>query len=277
MSRDRRSTGAEGELLERMRVHGPLDLTDHDTAETFGWVKARAKDDLDDTLAAAAELQKRLFAERRRALLVVLQAMDAGGKDGVIRSVFTGINPAGVAVHSFGVPSEEEAEHDFLWRVHRDCPRRGTIGVFNRSHYEDVLVVRVKQLVAPERWQPRYELIRQFEAALAAEGTTVVKLFLHVSKEEQRARLQDRIDAPEERWKFRLGDLDDRARWDDFMAAYRDALDRTSTSEAPWYVVPGDRKWVRNLAVAKILHHHLTLLDPRYPEPEGDFTGLVVT
>ncbi|MGI9029805.1 MAG: PPK2 family polyphosphate kinase [Ilumatobacteraceae bacterium] len=260
-----------------MRVEQPLDLAQHDTAETFGWTKDEAKAELAERLEVVAELQKRLFAERRQAVLVVLQAMDASGKDGVIRSVLTGINPAGVSVHSFGVPSEEELEHDFLWRVHAACPRRGTIGVFNRSHYEDVLVVRVKQLAPPERWQPRYELIRRFEAGLIAEDTAIVKLFLHVSSNEQRQRLQDRIDSPDERWKFRLGDLDDRARWDDFMAAYRDALERTSTSDAPWYVVPGDRKWVRNLAVAKILEHHLTALDPQYPEPEDDLTGLVVT
>ncbi len=158
----------------------------HDTSETFGWDKAEAKEALGPELEQLAELQKRLFAQRRQAVLVVLQAMDAAGKDGVIRSVFTGINPAGVAVHSFGVPSEEEAEHDFLWRVHQACPRRGTIGVFNRSHYEDVLVVRVKELAPPERWQARYELIRRFEAGLVAEDTAIVKLFLHVSADEQR-------------------------------------------------------------------------------------------
>ncbi|MGI9052186.1 MAG: polyphosphate kinase 2 family protein, partial [Ilumatobacteraceae bacterium] len=153
----------------------------------------------------------------------------------------------------------------------------GTIGVFNRSHYEDVLVVRVKQLAPPERWRARYDLIREFERSLVAEGTAVVKLFLHVSKEEQGRRLQDRIDSPDERWKFRLGDLDDRARWSDFMTAYHDALERTSTPDAPWYVVPGDRKWVRNLTVAHILHHHLTQLDPHYPEPAEDLTGVVIT
>jgi len=264
-------------MLAQTRVDGSLDLAEHHPDETFGWDKDDAEDALGEVVEELAELQQRLFAEHERALLVVLQAMDAGGKDGVIRTVLNGINPAGVAVRSFGVPSEEEADHDFLWRIHHACPARGTIGVFNRSHYEDVLVVRVKQLAPPERWRARYDLIREFERSLVAEGTAVVKLFLHVSKEEQGRRLQDRIDSPDERWKFRLGDLDDRARWSDFMTAYHDALERTSTPDALWYVVPGDRKWVRNLAVAHLLHHHLTALDPHYPEPADDLTGIVVT
>jgi PPK2 family polyphosphate:nucleotide phosphotransferase len=271
-----RSSGDDASVVDRLRVQQPLDLAAHDPAATLGWTKSTARSELAATLDVLAELQKRLFAERRQALLVVLQAMDAGGKDGVIRNVFTGINPAGVSVQSFGVPSEEEAEHDFLWRVHHVCPRRGTIGVFNRSHYEDVLVVRVKQLAPPERWRARYEIIRRFEAGLVAEDTAIVKFFLHLSKEEQRARLQDRVDSPDERWKFRLGDLDDRALWDDYQTAFRDALERTSTSDAPWYVIPADRKWVRDLAVAKILHHHLSALDPQYPEPERDVSGIVV-
>ena len=276
MPADRVRPRSDDAVVRAMRVEQPLDLSAHDTSETFGWDKEEAKEALRPELEQLAELQKRLFAQRRHAVLVVLQAMDAAGKDGVVRSVFTGINPAGVAVHSFGVPSEEESEHDFLWRVHQVCPRRGTIGVFNRSHYEDVLVVRVKQLVPPERWQARYELIRRFETGLVAEDTAIVKLFLHISADEQRQRLQDRIDSPDERWKFRLGDLDDRARWDDFMAAYHDALERTSTGDAPWYVVPADRKWVRNLAVAKILRHHLSAIDPQYPEPEDDLSGVEV-
>ncbi len=247
------------------------------TDTTFGWEKEAAKLELGTEKEALAELQKRLYAERQRAVLVVLQAMDAAGKDGVIRSVMTGINPAGVSVRSFGVPTEEEAEHDYLWRLHQACPRRGVIGVFNRSHYEDVLVVRVKRLVPPARWRPRFDHIRDFERQLGDEGTTIVKLFLHISFEEQRQRLQDRIDSPDERWKFRRGDLEDRALWPKYMQAYREALERTSTRAAPWYVVPADRKWVRNLAVARILRRTLERLDPRYPEPEDDLTGLVVT
>jgi PPK2 family polyphosphate:nucleotide phosphotransferase len=202
--------------------------------------------------------------------------MDAGGKDGVLREVMTGLNPAGVRVASFGVPSDDERAHDYLWRVHRETPPRGQIGVFNRSHYEDVLVVRVKKLVPSRTWRRRYDHIRRFERLLVDEGTAVVKVFLHVSKEEQRQRLQDRVDTPEERWKFRRGDLDDRALWDDYMAAFRDAMAATSRPEAPWYVVPADRKWVRNLCVAHILHDVLTRLDPQYPEPEEDIEGLIV-
>jgi PPK2 family polyphosphate:nucleotide phosphotransferase len=170
-----------------------------------------------------------------------------------------------VHVSSFGVPSEEERAHDYQWRVHRRCPERGTIGVFNRSHYEDVLVVRVKEIVPRSTWRRRYRHIREFERMLVDEGTSVVKLYLNVSNEEQRLRLQDRIDSPDERWKFRRGDLDDRALWDDYRAAFTDAMRETSTDDAPWYVVPGDRKWVRNLVVAKILRDLLERLDPHYP------------
>ena len=271
------SSSSRLDVLARMRVEGDLELGDHRSDETFGWSKKQAKQDLAVEVAAVAELQKRLFAGSDRALLVVLQAMDAGGKDGVIRSVMSGINPAGISVTSFGVPSETELAHDYLWRIHPACPARGHIGVFNRSHYEDVLVVRVKNLVPEERWRRRYGHINAFEAHLDAEGTTIVKLYLNVSFEEQRARLQDRIDSPDERWKFRLGDLDDRALWPEYMKAYRDALAETSTAYAPWYVVPGDRKWVRNLAVAHILRDALERIDPRYPEPEKGIEGVVVT
>jgi PPK2 family polyphosphate:nucleotide phosphotransferase len=266
----------DARLLDRMRAGTTLRLDDHDAAETFGWQKAAATDDLGTHLKAVAELQKRLFAEGTRAVLLVLQAMDAGGKDGVIREVLTGLNPAGVRVTSFGVPSDTELAHDYLWRIHQHCPERGTIGVFNRSHYEDVLVVRVKQLVPAARWRKRYAHIRGFEQLLADEGTTIVKLYLNVSDEEQRRRLQDRVDSPDERWKFRTGDLEDRALWDDYMAAFQDALRKTSVEHAPWYVVPGDRKWVRNLAVARILRYHLEQLDPQYPPPEPGVEGIVV-
>ena len=265
------------DLLARMRVGGDLDLEDHDPGETFGWAKEQAQAAVKEEVEAAAELQTRLFAEGERALLVVLQAMDAGGKDGLIRTVLTGINPAGIRVTSFGVPSDTELAHDYLWRVHPACPPRGQIGVFNRSHYEDVLVVRVKELVPEEQWRRRYEHIRAFERLLVDEGTAIVKLFLTISKEEQRERFQDRVDSPDERWKFRLGDLEDRALWPQYMAAYREALAETSTDDAPWYVVPGDRKWVRNLAAAHILHDALERLDPRYPEPEDGIEGLVIT
>ena len=263
-------------LLELVHADRHLDLAAHDPGETFGWDKESAGAELGAELDRLAELQTLLFAEGTRSLLVVLQAMDAGGKDGTLREVFTGLNPAGVRVVSFGVPSDVELAHDYLWRIHQNTPANGQITVFNRSHYEDVLVVRVKKLAPPELWRKRYAHIRQFEQLLVDEGTTIVKLFLHISAEEQRERLQDRIDSPDERWKFRLGDLDDRKLWPEYMKAYRDALARTSTPDAPWYVIPGDRKWVRNLTVAKILRHTLERLDPQRPKPEPGIEGLVV-
>jgi PPK2 family polyphosphate:nucleotide phosphotransferase len=276
VARRRKPVTSTRRLVERVRVGDDLDLAEHRPGETFGWTKETAKAELDVERERLAELQKMLYAEAARSVLVVLQAMDAGGKDGVLREVFTGLNPAGVRVNAFGVPSAEELGHDFLWRIHRHTPAKGQIGVFNRSHYEDVLVVRVKQLVSPAVWRKRYAHIRRFERVLSDEGTAIVKLFLHTSSEEQRQRLQDRIDSPDERWKFRLGDLEDRKLWPDYMRAYRDALARTSTAGAPWYVVPGDRKWVRNLTVARILRHTLERLDPHYPEPEEGIEGLIV-
>ena len=265
-----------GDVVGTCRAGARVVLARRDPGETFGWDKAVAKAALAGELKALAELQLQLFAEQRRGLLVVLQATDAGGKGGTIRTVFAGLNPSGVHVTSFGVPSDEELAHDYLWRVHAHAPRRGAIAVFDRSHYEDVLVVRVKGLVPEERWRKRYGHIRDWEQMLVDEGFGVVKLFLNVSPEEQRERLQDRIDDPTERWKFRLGDLDDRARWDDYVDAYQDAIRKTDAPDAPWYVVPGDRKWVRNLVVARILRHHLEQLDPQWPAPEPGVDGLVV-
>ncbi len=264
------------DVVKRCRASSKIDLAHHDPNESFGWDKEAAKAELDEVTAELAALQDRLFAGGQAALLVVLQAMDAGGKDGTIRTVFRPLNPAGVDINPFGVPSEEERAHDYLWRIHQHTPSKGIIGVFNRSHYEDVLVVRVRGFAPETVWKRRYRHIREFERMLGDEGTHVVKLFLHVSKEEQRLRMQDRIDDPAERWKFRLGDLDDRALWDDYQRAFRDALRETSTAAAPWYVVPGDRKWVRNLVVARILRHHLRAIDPRYPPAEEGVEGLVV-
>jgi PPK2 family polyphosphate:nucleotide phosphotransferase len=223
-----------------------------------------------------AELQERLYAEDGQSLLVVLQAIDAGGKDGTIKHVFRGFNPAGCRVVSFKVPSEEERSHDFLWRVHAKTPAKGEVVVFNRSHYEDVLVVRVHDLVPEEVWRPRYDLINDFEANLAANGTRIVKLYLHISKEEQAERFQARLDDPTKRWKFRRGDLEERARWDDYVAAFEEAISRTSTDAAPWYVVPADRKWYRNWVVSRILVETLEDMDPQYP-PAEDLTGVVIT
>jgi PPK2 family polyphosphate:nucleotide phosphotransferase len=264
------------DVVKRCRVKAGFDLARHDPDETFGWDKDTAKARASDVLVQVADLQERLFAEGEQAVLVVLQAMDGGGKDSTIRNVLSTVNVAGVVVTSFGVPSEEDAAHDFLWRVHQRTPSKGSIGVFNRSHYEDVLVVRVKQLVPEPVWRKRYEHIREFEQQLVDEGTAVVKLFLHISKDEQRQRMQDRVDDPTKRWKFRMGDLDDRAMWDDYMQAYAEALSETSKPDAPWYVVPANRKWVRNLVVAEILLHHLSQIDPQFPPAEPGIEGLVI-
>ena len=249
-----------------------------DTRTTDGAPGDKAK-----TEAASTEihdhihgLQERLYAEGTRSLLVVLQAIDAGGKDGTIKHVFGALNPASCRVVSFKVPSEEERSHDFLWRVHAKAPAQGEVVVFNRSHYEDVLVVRVHDLVAEDVWRPRFDLINDFEANLVAAGTRIVKLYLHISKEEQAERFQARLDDPSKRWKFRKGDLDERARWDDYVAAFEDALSHCSTEAAPWYVVPADRKWYRNWAVNRILAETLEDMDPQYP-PAEDLTGVVIT
>ena len=228
-----------------------------------------------DLYGKLAALQERLYAEGERSLLVVLQALDAGGKDGTIKHVFRGLNPAGSKVVSFKVPSKEEASHDFLWRVHAKAPAQGDVVVFNRSHYEDVLIVRVHDLVPEEVGRPRYGFINDFEATLAAAGTRIVKLFLHISKEEQAERFQARLDDPTKHWKFRKGDLDERARWDDYTAAFEEALTRTSTEHAPWHVIPADRKWYRNWAVGRILVETLEEMDPQYP-PGEDLTGVTV-
>ena len=264
------------DVVKACRVKSHVELADHDPGSTFGWSKKAARAELADVLTDIAGLQERLFAGKSAALLVVLQAIDAGGKDGTIREVFRSLNPAGIDVESFGVPSEEELSHDYLWRIHQRAPAKGRIGIFNRSHYEDVLVVRVKGFAPEHVWRRRFNHIRDFERMLCDEGTHVVKLYLNVSKEEQRARLQDRVDDPTERWKFRRGDLDDRALWADYQVAFEEALRETTRPKAPWYVVPGDHKWVRNLVVARIVQHHLIEIDPQYPPAEDGVEGIVV-
>jgi len=215
------------------------------------------------------ELQAALYADGERALLVVLQGRDASGKDGTIRHVFSAANPQGCQVVSFAAPSEIAQRHDFLWRVHASVPRKGMIGIFNRSHYEDVLVARVRSLVPKELWERRYDHINAFERLLVDEGTIVVKFLLHVSREEQRQRLLERVNDPAKNWKFRAGDLDDRARWDEYTAAYRDAAARCSTAWAPWYVVPADRKKVRDWLIADTLVRTLERVDMRLPEADA--------
>ena len=228
--------------------------------------EARSRDDA----KAINVLQDRLYAERTRALLVVLQGIDTSGKDGTVRHVFNETGPLGVTVTAFGKPSEEELAHDFLWRAHKVCPRRGTIGIFNRSHYEDVLVGRVRKLAPAKEIDRRYEQINAFEEMLAENGTTILKFMLHISRKEQGERLQDRLDKARSRWKFDPRDLEDRKLWDVYQSAYEVMLTRCSTAWAPWHVIPADRKWARNAAVAAIVRETLEAMNPQYPKPDWD-------
>ncbi|MDP8948315.1 MAG: polyphosphate kinase 2 family protein [Actinomycetota bacterium] len=230
--------------------------------------KKDVKKELEAQRRRIRDLQERLYAENRRGLLIVLQAMDTGGKDGTIKHVFEVINPQGCRVSSFKAPSAEEANHDFLWRYHKSVPAKGRIGIFNRSHYEDVLIVRVKDLVPEEVWRPRYGIINDFERTLTAGGITVLKFFLHISKDEQRRRLQARLDDPEKRWKFSSNDIKERALWDAYQAAFEDAISNCSTEHAPWYVVPANKKWYRNLVVARTIADTLEAMGPQYPPAE---------
>ena len=255
-----------------------LDLTTHDpnSKRGFDGDKKSGRKALPAYRKRLTELQTRLWAEKEQSLLVVIQAIDTGGKDGTIRHVFSGVNPQGVRVTGFGRPTEEELAHDYLWRVHQETPSDGYIKIFNRSHYEDVLVVRVHSLVPEEVWSRRYHHIREFERMLTDEGTTIVKLFLNISKDEQKERLQARLDEPDKNWKFNSGDLDDRALWDEYQEAFRVALQETSTDYAPWYVVPANRKWYRNLVVSNILIQTLEKMDPQFPEPEEGLADIVI-
>ena len=245
-------------------------LRDLDPAADHGWTKETAGPELDRQLDRLTELQDRLWAEGKRAVLVVLQGIDAAGKDGTIKKVMTAFNPQGCPVTSFKVPSAEELGHDYLWRVHKAVPRKGEVGIFNRSHYEDVLIVRVHDLVPKAVWRTRFDAINDFERHLAANGTTIVKFFLSISRDEQRERFQARFDDPTKRWKFSMGDLAERERWDDYQAAFDDVLSKTSTDVAPWHVIPANRKWFRNLAVATILAETIAGLKPAYPPVADD-------
>jgi PPK2 family polyphosphate:nucleotide phosphotransferase len=255
------------------------DLHNVDTRDKSLYPKLSKKDSLavfEGLRARISELQRVLWADSGRALLVVFQAMDTGGKDGTIRKVFSGVNPQGVVVTGFGVPSEEEMSHDYLWRIHSHAPSKGQIGVFNRSHYEDVLVVRVNNLVPEARWSRRYQHITDFERMLTDEGTKIVKIMLHISMDEQRERLQARLADPSKNFKFNPSDLDVRKQWDDYMTAYEAAIVHTSTQDAPWFVVPADRKWYRNLVVARIIIEALESMELAYPVTEHDLDGIIV-
>jgi PPK2 family polyphosphate:nucleotide phosphotransferase len=222
------------------------------------------------------ELQELLYAEHKHKVLVILQAMDTGGKDGAIRHVFEGVNPQGTRVANFKEPTDEELDHDFLWRVHKQVPARGELVIFNRSHYEDVLIVRVHKLVPPEVSKQRYDQIKTFEQMLAETGTTILKFFLYIDKDEQKKRLQARLDNPDKHWKFRRGDLDERKLWDDYMMAYEDALSKTSTAVAPWFIVPANHKWYRDVVISTTLVNTLEGLDMKFPKPEENLEGVVV-
>ncbi len=239
--------------------------------------------DKEDGLKALAKLnqelqalQELLYAEQKHKVLIILQAMDAGGKDGTIRRVFDGVNPQGVKVASFKVPTAEELAHDFLWRVHKVVPGAGEMVLFNRSHYEDVLVVRVHGYAPEDVWKKRYDQINDFERLLAESGTTILKFFLHIDKDEQKERLQARLDDPTKNWKFRLGDLEERKLWDDYMQAYEDALSKTSVEHAPWYVIPANHKWYRDLVISTIVVDTLKSLKMKYPKPEENLDGVVI-
>lgn len=239
-------------------------------SETFRFKKERAEKELKANLDQLFDLQQLLYAENKRSLLIILQGMDAAGKDGVIRHVMRGLNPQGCTVTPFKKPSVEESEHDYLWRIHKAVPARGDIGIFNRSHYEDVLIARVNGLVPKPVWKQRYKQINAFERMLTENGVVVLKFFLCISREEQKERLQARLDDPLKNWKFEEGDLVARKAWDDYMDAYEHLLEKCSTDWAPWYVIPADKKWFRNLAVSEIVNHALKNLNMTFPKPRTD-------
>jgi PPK2 family polyphosphate:nucleotide phosphotransferase len=257
--------------LYRVGPDTPVSLADQDPADTGAYGDAdAARTELKDLVDHIADLQARLYAEEERSLLVVLQGIDAAGKDSTVAHVFRGTNPQGVRVYSFKEPSNEESAHDFLWRYHQHTPAKGMIHVFNRSHYEDVLVVRVKRLVEEERWRSRYDSINDFERMLAREGTTIVKFFLHISKDAQMDRFRERLEREDKHYKFSANDVRERRNWDAYQEAYEEALRCTSTEWAPWYMIPSDHKWYRNLVVARTVCGVLEGVDPRWPEPEED-------
>ncbi len=258
--------GSKSALRKRDCTHDDL-LPDREKAE------ARLK----DCARAIDALQDRLWAERERALLVILQGIDTSGKDGTVRGVFNRCGPLGVNVTAFGRPSEEELAHDFLWRIHMAMPKKGMIGVFNRSHYEDVLVVKVRKLAPPAAIEQRYDQINAFEKHLSENGVTILKFMLHISQEAQRERFQERLDEPEKNWKFNPSDLEDRALWDDYAKAYETMLDRCSTEHAPWRVIPADRKWRRNALIAAIVHGTLEEMNPKYPKPDWKPSDFKIT
>lgn len=263
--------------MDRYRVAPgtDVDLSQVEPGDTRGITRDEAKAATKELNERLEDLQELLFAEGKHKVLVVLQAMDAGGKDGTIRKVFEHVNPQGVKVASFKKPTAEELAHDYLWRIHQHTPGTGEIVIFNRSHYEDVLVVRVWDIVPESVWAKRFDHIVNWEQMLADEGTTIVKFYLHISKDEQKERLQARLDNPNKHWKFDVGDLDQRARWNDYMEAFEDVLSKTSTADNPWYVVPANHKWYRDLVISSVMVETLDGLNMSYPKSE-DLSGVVI-
>ncbi|HLE51751.1 MAG TPA: polyphosphate kinase 2 family protein [Anaerolineales bacterium] len=255
-----------------------IDLDEWDPSDNsaFDGDKKSAQENLQELNDELSNLQELFFAEHKHKLLIILQGVDTSGKDGAIEHVFRGVNPQGVRVANFKVPTQEEIDHDYLWRIHKQTPAKGEIVIFNRSHYEDVLVVRVHELVPKKIWSRRYDQINNFERLLANEGTIILKFFLHIDLEEQKKRLQARLDDPTKRWKFRTGDLKERQLWPEYKKAFEDALTKTSTDWAPWYIVPANRKWFRNLVIGTTLVDTLKGLDMRYPEPEKNLDNVVI-
>jgi PPK2 family polyphosphate:nucleotide phosphotransferase len=253
-------------------------LSDRDPDDTgrFHGKKQQARAETDEFRQKLQDLQEVLYAEHKRKVLVLLQGMDTSGKDGAIRHVFAGVNPQGVRVANFKEPTQEELDHDFLWRVHKQVPGRGELVIFNRSHYEEVLVVRVHELVPQETWEGRYDQINAFESLLAGTGTTLLKFYLHIDSDEQKKRLQARLDDPDKHWKFQRGDLQERKLWPAYLQAYEDVVNRTSTPAAPWYIVPANHQWYRDWVIAKILVETLDGLEMKYPEPTDFLEGILI-
>ena len=272
-------SGGSDRALNKLLVVKPgerFDLAAFDCGATFGREKDEAEKTLTDNLTRLADLQSRIWAEAKHAVLIVLQGIDAAGKDGTIKAIAGAFNPQGTPVTSFKEPTPEELAHDFLWRVHAAVPEKGDIGIFNRSHYEQVLIVRVHGLEPEDRWRDHYREIRDWERMLTDEGVTILKFFLGIDKDTQRQRFQDRIDDPAKNWKFKLGDIAERKFWDDYQAAFQDMLTETSTAYAPWYAIPSNRNWFRNLAISEIVADALDELNPQYPEPGPGIKGLKI-
>ena len=278
--KDARKNGKAGEAVKAANTQEYPDyrvlpgerimLAAIDADQSEGYKKKKdVLGELEEQRLRIQDLQSKLYAENKKGLLIVLQAMDTGGKDGAIKHVFSGVNPQGCRVSSFKAPNPEEANHDFLWRYHKSAPAVGRIGIFNRSHYEDVLVVRVKDLVPEEVWRPRYALINNFEWNLTQNNISVIKFYLHISKDEQKRRLESRLADPDKRWKFSTNDIKERAYWEDYQRAFEDAISETSTDFAPWFVIPANKKWYRNLVIARAIADTLEAMDPNFPPAEA--------